>query len=84
MQLRAAALQVSVRAHRNVIYFKIHVWMAGSCATAPSNRSHFALIVAPLSAFQIYGYVAASHEKANGHRKTSRLSPDPVPGSPER
>src|SRR5271166_4654307 len=36
----------------------IHTSMAGSRSTTPLNRSNSVLIVAPLSAFGIYGYVA--------------------------
>src|SRR5271169_3181500 len=38
----------------------IHASMAGSRSTAPLNRSNSVLIVAPLSAFEICGYVAPS------------------------
>src|ERR1039458_1209336 len=37
----------------------IHASMAGSRSTAPLNRSNSVLIVAPLPAFEICGYVAA-------------------------
>src|SRR5271157_1296364 len=36
----------------------IHASMAGSRSTAPLNRNNSVLIVAPLSAFEIGGYVA--------------------------
>src|SRR5277367_5935497 len=44
----------------------IHASMAGSRSTAPLNRSNSVLIVAPLSAFGIYGYIALLHEKRKG------------------
>ena len=38
MRLRAGALQVSVRALRNVIYFKIHAWRPENRDRKPGNR----------------------------------------------
>jgi hypothetical protein len=41
--------------------------MAGSRSTAPLNRSNSVLIIVPLSAFEIYGYIAPLHEKRKGY-----------------
>src|SRR5262245_11441602 len=45
------------------VYSFIHASMAGSRSSVPLNRSNSVLIVAPLSAFEIYGYRAPSHEE---------------------
>jgi len=45
----------------------IRASMAGSRSTAPLSRSNSVLIVAPPSAFEIYGHAAPLHEKRKGY-----------------